>query len=178
MKLDTLHDLLVHELRDIHSAELQIIEALPNMVKAARAQVLKTAFKDHLTQTKQQLERVKGLLDEIGASPGKTKCVGIAGIIKEASEMIDEEGAPAVKDAGLICMAQRVEHYEISAYMSAVGLAEGLGLGSIARTLEEIQDEEVTADELLASIADKIHSAALDAESTESARGERGGARG
>ncbi len=116
MELATLRDLYVHELKDLYSAERQIIKALPKMAKAASNRQLSAAFKQHLEQTKRQAKRLEDLLGCHGESTRGPKCQGMEGVLKEGDEMIGEDADEEVRDAGLIAAAQRVEHYEIAGY--------------------------------------------------------------
>ena len=112
MKLQTLTDLYVHELKDLYSAEQQLIKALPKMAKAATNEELDAGFKEHLEQTKEHAQRLERVLSALGQTTRGPKCQGMEGIVAEGAEMIEEEGDDEVKDAGLIAAAQRVEHYE------------------------------------------------------------------
>ena len=164
MSMKTLQDLFVHELKDLYSAEKQLTEALPKMAKAASSPELQTAFQSHLEETQRQLERVHGLLQELGENPGRKKCQAMEGLIEEGSHVIKEKAAPAVKDAALIAAAQRVEHYEISGYGTARAFAESLGHKQAAKVLGEILEEESSANEKLNNIATKeVNPAALQA---------------
>jgi ferritin-like metal-binding protein YciE len=162
MAMKTLQDLFVHELKDLYSAEKQLTEALPKMAKAAHAPELKNAFTMHLEETQKQLERVHGLLQELGENPGRKKCTAMEGLIEEGAHVIKEKAAPAVKDAALIAAAQRVEHYEISGYGTARAFAETLGHKQAAKILDQILDEESATNEKLNTLATgQINPAAL-----------------
>ena len=154
MKLNTLEDLLHHELKDLYSAENQLVKALPKMAKAAANPELKAGFEEHLEQTKVHVER----LDEIGEKLGKKltghKCKAMEGLIEEGAELIDEDAEASVRDAGLIGAAQRVEHYEIAGYGTARALATRLGLDDIAETLGETLEEERQTDAKLTALAE------------------------
>ena len=154
MKLATLHDLFVHELKDLYSAENQIIKALPKMIKAASSESLKEAFEKHLEVTKAQLERLTEVFEQIEASPGRMKCQAMEGLIAECQDMIKEKAAPEVLDAALIAGAQRIEHYEISGYGTARTYAEHLGFDDAAALLQETLDEEKETDVELTSLAE------------------------
>jgi len=153
MKLNNLEDLLLHELKDLYSAESQLVKALPKMAKAASHQELKAAFEEHLEQTEGHVER----LDEIGEMLGKKltghTCKAMKGLVEEGSELISEDAEPAVRDAGLIGAAQRVEHYEIAGYGTARCLADQLGHSEIAELLEETLNEEKETNENLTELA-------------------------
>jgi ferritin-like metal-binding protein YciE len=114
MELENLQDLYIHELKDLCSAERQIIQALPKMMKAASSHKLRAGFEEHLKQTQEHANRLEKILSNHRQSSRGKKCKGMEGVIAEGAEMIEEEADPEVKDAGLISAAQRVEHYEIA----------------------------------------------------------------
>ena len=116
MKLNTLEDLYVHELKDRFSAELQIMKALPKMAKASSSKELVAGFQEHLEQTKGHARRLEQILSKPKQTTRGPKCKGMEGVIAEGAEMIAEEADVEVKDAGLIAAAQRVEHYEMAGY--------------------------------------------------------------
>ncbi|MGI9527408.1 MAG: ferritin-like domain-containing protein [Weeksellaceae bacterium] len=151
--MKNLQELFEHELKDIYSAEKQLTEALPKMRDAATHEKLKQGFADHLEQTKKQMERVRTILDEIDVNPGNTKCDAMEGLIEEGEGIIKEEAPGNVKDAALIAAAQRVEHYEISAYGTAVEYAKTLGHDKYAEVLKEILEEEAQCNEHLNDLA-------------------------
>ncbi len=155
MKLPTIAKLLEDQLKDIYSAETQLVKALPRIAKKASSRGLKEAIASHLEETKHQVER----LDEIGQAlsvklTGK-KCKAMAGLIEEGAEILEAEGPGPVIDAALIAAAQRVEHYEISAYGSARALAGRLGHDEVVDLLQETLNEESAADEKLTSISEE-----------------------
>jgi ferritin-like metal-binding protein YciE len=154
MSLMTLEDLYVHELKDLYSAEKQLIEALPEMVGATKSPQLREAFTSHLKETEQHFEKVHQLLQNLDENPGSTKCKGMEGLLEEGEDAIDEEASPAVRDAFLIAAAQRVEHYEISAYGTARAYARSLGREEDAKVLNEILDQEYAADNRLDKLAE------------------------
>ncbi len=154
MKIQSMEDLMVHELQDLRSAEEQLVEALPKMAEAATAAPLKKAFNDHLKQTKTHLTRVEKALGHLDKGPGNMKCKGMEGLIKEGDEAIKDVTDPDTLDAALIGAAQRVEHYEIAGYGTARAHAEELGLTEIAGLLQVTLDEEGEADKLLTKIAE------------------------
>lgn len=162
MKLNTPNDLLIHELQDIRSAEEQLIEALPKMLKAATSVELKECFRAHLEETRGQLKRLDALMKEMDIGPSKVKCVGMAGIVKEGAEFIAQDGDPLVKDCALVGAGRRVEHYEIAAYSGAIDLAERLGLDDCVSVLEAILDEESTANETLSELGQQLNAAAAE----------------
>lgn len=153
MDLNSLDDLLLHELKDLHSAEKQLTKALPKMAKAASSPKLRQAFERHLGETEQQLERLERIFERLEAKPGRHKCKAMEGLIEEGSELIKEDGEPAVKDAALIAAAQRVEHYEIAGYGAARTYAEMLGHSEAARLLQTTLDEEKATDAKLNDLA-------------------------
>jgi ferritin-like metal-binding protein YciE len=165
MKLPTIAKLLEDQLKDLYSAETQLVKALPKLAKKASSNGLKEAITSHLEETKHHVER----LDEIGQAleiklAGK-RCKAMEGLIEEGAEVIDAEGPGPVLDLGLIAAAQRVEHYEISAYGTARTLADQLGHEDIVDLLQETLDEESAADEKLTSLSEEeILSAAAEVE--------------
>ena len=153
MELETLKDLYVHELKDLYSAENQLIKALPKMAKAAANEELAEGFKTHLDQTREHAARLERLLKGQSESTRGPQCKGMAGLIKEGQEMIDEDAEDEVRDAGLISAAQRVEHYEIAGYGCARTYAELLGDKQGAKVLQQTLDEEGATDKKLTKLA-------------------------
>jgi ferritin-like metal-binding protein YciE len=153
MKLNTLKDLYIHELKDLYSAENQIIKALPKMVKAATNDQLASGFQEHLEQTKGHAERLEKILSSLDESTRGPKCKGMEGVIAEGSEMIGEEADEEVRDAGLIAAAQRVEHYEIAGYGTARTYASLLGDKDGEKLLQMTLDEEADTDKKLTALA-------------------------
>jgi ferritin-like metal-binding protein YciE len=151
--MDTLQELFEDELKDLYSAENQLLKALPKMAKKAASETLQAAFTAHLEETEGQVDRLTkiGELMEIKLT-GK-KCKAMEGLVEEGKEVLEEEGRSAVIDAALIGAAQRVEHYEIAAYGTAKAFAEQLGLTEVAELLSETLDEESAADEKLSTIS-------------------------
>jgi ferritin-like metal-binding protein YciE len=162
MKLENLKDLYIHELKDLHSAEKQITKALPKMVKAASNEELADAFREHLEQTEEHVRRLEEILESHDETFRGAKCKGMEGLIKEGSEMIEEDGDDDVRDAGLISAAQRVEHYEIAGYGCARTYAELLGDNDGAELLQQTLDEEKATDRKLTEIAGSINVEAED----------------
>jgi ferritin-like metal-binding protein YciE len=156
MKLDTLKKLYVEELRDIYSAENQLIKALPKMAKGAASDELKQAFEDHLEQTKEHVERLDEIFERLGEKPTGKTCKAMKGLIEEGAEMLEEEGEESVIDAGLIGAAQRVEHYEIAAYGTVRTFANLLGEEEAADLLQQTLDEEGETDKQLSELAEEI----------------------
>lgn len=154
MNLRSLHDLLVHELHDLHSAEQQIIEALPKMARSASSNELRDAFQEHLDVTRVHVDRLERIFNELGVRSNGQECRGMKGLIAEGEEIIQEQGGPATKDAALIGAAQRVEHYEIAAYGTARTHADELGYDKVASLLQQTLDEEGETDKKLTDIAE------------------------
>lgn len=154
MKLKSLHDLYVHELKDLYSAEQQIVKALPKMTKAATSIEVRSAFEEHLETTRAQVERLERIFQRLGTSPKGVTCKGMKGLIEEGEEIIDMEVGEMVGDAALISAAQRVEHYEIAGYGTVRTYARQLGYQEDARMLQETLDEEGEADKKLTNIAE------------------------
>jgi ferritin-like metal-binding protein YciE len=153
MGFNSLKDVLEEQLEDLHSAETQLIEALPKMAQAAHHDELKQAFQHHLEETRGHLKRVEEALGELGVSNPTEVCKGMKGLIAEGEEMIEMDGDPVAKDAGLIAAAQRVEHYEIAGYGTARQLADDCGFDGIRDLMDQTLDEESQADKLLTKIA-------------------------
>lgn len=152
-KLKNLEDLFEHELKDLYSAEKQLIEALPKMAKKANDPQLKKAFESHLKETETQKERLEQAFELLSLSPGRLKCKAMEGLIEEGEDMIDENATPETKDAGLIASAQRIEHYEISGYGTAAHFAQRLGKNDVYNLLEKSLAEEQKTDTLLNDLA-------------------------
>src|SRR5882762_11099132 len=156
MKLDSLKKLYLEELRDLYSAETQLVKALPKMVKGASSAELKEAFGNHLEQTEEHVERLNEIFGRLDEKPTGKTCKAMKGLIEEGSEMLEEEGEESVIDAGLIGAAQRVEHYEIAAYGTARTFANLLGEDEAAEVLQETLDEEGETDKQLSELAEGI----------------------
>jgi ferritin-like metal-binding protein YciE len=154
MRFDSLQDLLVHELRDIYSAEKQLTKALPKMAKAATSPKLRKGFETHLKETLVQIERLDQIFAELDLSSRGPKCAAMEGLIEEGSEIISATGDDSVRDAALIGAAQRVEHYEIAAYGTARTFAGLLGLPKIQKLLQASLEEEAATDEKLTELAE------------------------
>ena len=161
MKLESLKDLYIHELKDLHSAEKQITKALPKMAEAASNDELATAFREHLDQTHEHIWRLQKILGRHGESLRGPKCKGMGGLLEEGAEMIETDAEDKVRDAGLISTAQRVEHYEIAAYGCAETYAELIGDSEGASLLRATLTEEKATDEKLTDLARSIN---VDAE--------------
>ncbi|HZL89656.1 MAG TPA: ferritin-like domain-containing protein [Pirellulaceae bacterium] len=153
MKMKTLEDLFVHELKDLYSAEKQLVKALPKMAKAATHQELRQAFEAHLKQTEQHVERLDEIFSQLQLSARGAKCKAMEGLITEGKEILAEDMEDDVRDAALICAAQRVEHYEMAGYGCARTFARDLGHHAAAELLQQTLEEEAAADEKLTEIA-------------------------
>ncbi len=162
MELATLEKLYVDELKDLYSAEHQIIKALPKMIKAASSKELRGGFELHLKQTEQQVKRLDKIFGRIGKAPTGKKCHGMEGLLEEGAELLKEDAEPAVLDAGMISAAQRVEHYEMAAYGTVRTYAELLKQPGDAKLLQETLDEEKETNEKLTKLATKINIEAME----------------
>jgi len=156
MKVETLHDLYVEELKDLYNAENQLVKALPKMAKAATSSELREAFESHLAETKGQVERLDTIFTELGVKATGKKCKAMEGLIEEGKELMEEDIDPEVLDAGLIAAAQRVEHYEMAGYGCVRTFATLLGYGEAARLLQETLDEEGSADKKLTRLSKDV----------------------
>lgn len=152
MPLQTLTDVFHEQIKDMYSAEQQVAEALPKMVKAAKDKDLKQAFKDHLKETETHIERLEQVKEKLGVK-GKKTCKAMKGLVKEGEEVIEEEGSAAAKDAALIIAAQKIEHYEIATYGTLCTYAEMLGYDEALELLRQSLSEDAGADEKLSQIA-------------------------
>ncbi|HEV3075447.1 MAG TPA: ferritin-like domain-containing protein [Thermoanaerobaculia bacterium] len=154
MKMESLKDLYLEQLRDLFDAETQLIDALPKMAEAAHHTDLKNAFNQHLRQTREHVTRLQRLFSALGERPEGQTCHGMKGLIKEGQEMVKAKGDPDVIDAGLIAAAQRVEHYEIAAYGTVRAYAEILGGEEAVKVLEKTLQEEEETDDKLTELAE------------------------
>ena len=153
MKMETLKDLYIDELKDMYDAENQIVKALPKMAKEATNEELRAAIEQHLDQTQTQIERLEQIFEELGEKAKGTKCEATKGLIEEAKRMMDDAEEEDVRDAAIIGSAQKVEHYEIAAYGTLRTYAELLGFDEQAELLQETLDEEKETDENLTELA-------------------------
>ncbi|HUE20752.1 MAG TPA: ferritin-like domain-containing protein [Bryobacteraceae bacterium] len=153
MKLETLHDLYLSELKDLYSAEDQIVKALPKMIENAESPDLRTALAQHLEETRGHVARLEQVFEMHGEEARKQKCKGMQGVLAEGDEMVGKDATPAVRDAAIISSCQRVEHYEISAYGTVRTYAEQMGHQRAAAILKQTLDEELAADKKLTQIA-------------------------
>ena len=153
MTLSTLEDAFIHELRDLLSAEKQLIQALPRMARSANHSDLKSAFEKHTRETEQQYARLEQVFEMIGRPARAKKCEAMAGLIEEAKSILEEKAEPEVLDALLIASAQKVEHYEIAVYGTVIQWAQMLGHDDAAGLLEQTLGEEKETDAKLTEIA-------------------------
>lgn len=154
MELDTLEELYVHGLKDLYSAENQILKALPKMIKAVSHKDLKKAFQAHERQTREHVRRLERICKQLGVSPKGVKCEGMEGLLKEGAGLIKEKPDADVLDAGLISAAQHVEHYEMAGYGTLRTYARQMGLTEQQRILQTTLNEEGDSDKLLTKIAE------------------------
>ena len=154
LKLESVEDLFLAELRDLYDAENQLLKALPKLAEAASAPALKLAFSQHLEETKGHVGRLDRVFRELDVKPSGETCEAMKGLVKESEEFIQAKGEPLVRDAGLIGAAQRVEHYEMAGYGTARTLAKRLGFQDIATTLQKTLEEEGEADRKLTAVAE------------------------
>jgi ferritin-like metal-binding protein YciE len=152
-KLKSIEALLVQEIKDLYSAETQLVKALPKMAKAATDPDLRAGFETHLEETKIHVQRLEEVAKFLDVSPKGKSCKAMKGLIEEGSEVIEEDGEPAVKDLALIVAAQKVEHYEIAGYGSARTLAEVLGYEDATELLQATLDEEGDTDKKLTKLS-------------------------
>jgi ferritin-like metal-binding protein YciE len=166
MSAENLREALVEEIRDLYNAEKQLVKALPKMAKGASSDELREAFESHLEETEGQVTRLERVFELLEEKPRGKHCAGMAGIVEEGSEKLQEDMEDSVLDACLIASAQKVEHYEIGAYGTAIAWAEALELGDVAQVLRETLEEEKAADEKLTALAESgINEAATAGES-------------
>jgi ferritin-like metal-binding protein YciE len=170
MEMETLQDLYVQELKDLYSAENQLVKAIPKMIKAASHRQLKAAFTDHLRKTQEHVRRLERVCKELGVSPRGKKCEGMEGLIKEGAGLIKEKPEPDVLDAGLIAAAQHVEHYEMAGYGCVRTFARLLGRADHAKLLQQTLDEEGEADKKLTALAERVINVEAESEGPASAK--------
>ena len=163
---NNLRDALVDEIRDLYNAEKQLVKALPKMAKGATSEELREALESHLDETENQVTRLERVLELLDEKPRGKHCAGMAGIVEEGSEKLQEDMEDMVLDACLIASAQKVEHYEMGAYGTVIAWAEALGLNEVRDVLNETLEEEKAADKKLTALAESgINDAATAGES-------------
>lgn len=153
--MKNLTELLEHEIKDLYSAEKQLMDAIPEMIEAASNEKLKKKFTKHLKETERHLERIQEICKEMDINPGSTKCNAMAGLIEECKGLLSEKSDAAVLDAGLIACARRVEHYEIAGYDTAYRYAKALKLKSVRKNLKKTLKEEKKTEKKLRKLAKK-----------------------
>jgi ferritin-like metal-binding protein YciE len=164
MAIATLEDLFAHELKDLYSAEKQLVRALPKMARAATNEELRAGFEEHLEQTKEQVQRLEEIFSSLEISSRAVKCVAMEGLIEEGSKLLEDDVAEEVLDAALIGAAQKVEHYEIAGYGTLVTFARQLGHSDAERLLQQSLDEEKQTDQKLTELAESGINAAAQSE--------------
>ena len=167
MAIKDLNELFRHELKTVYDAELQLVEAIPQMAEDATDAVLAEAFREHLAQTRKQVSRLEQLFAAIGVEPVAETCAGMQGLIEEGRKVLGEDAEPTVKDAALISSAQRIEHYEIAAYGTLRVWAAIMGLDEVRQLLEESLEEEKMADRKLSEIAEATVNIDAETEASE-----------
>jgi ferritin-like metal-binding protein YciE len=172
MKENRLKHLYVEELKDLFSAENQLLKALPKMAKASTSEDLRAGFEGHLEQTKEHVARLEKIFKDLGETAGGKKCKGMAGLIEEGAEMIAEDPAPEELDAGLISAAQRVEHYEMAGYGCVSAYAKLLGEDRALSLLRQTLEEEKETDKKLTQLSGRINVEAADSEESDQERGD------
>ncbi len=165
--ISTLEELLIDQMQDLYDAEKQLVKALPKMAKAATSEELQQAIRDHLEETTNQVARLEQAFEHLEKQPKAKPCKAMRGLIEEGSDVIAEDASAPFSDLGLIAAAQRVEHYEISAYGTAKAMAEQLGQDEIVALLEETEEEEKAADSKLSDIAESLYADAKHAGAPE-----------
>lgn len=162
-KMQTLEELFVYELRDLLSAEHQILKALPKMAKAASHPELRTAFEGHLRESQEHINRLEQVLEQFGGVGRTVRCAGMEGLLNEGKKILDADGEGSVIDAALIAIAQKVEHYEIACYGCVRTWANQLGFNEAQQTLRQTLNEEKMADTQLNQLAQEM----INAEAAE-----------
>jgi ferritin-like metal-binding protein YciE len=169
MQANRLKHLYIEELKDLYSAENQLLKALPKMAKASTSEDLRAGFEEHLSQTKEHVARLEQILKALGENPAGKKCKGMEGLIKEGAEMIQEDPAAEELDAGLISAAQRVEHYEIAGYGCVSTYAKLLGEDQAVSLLRQTLEEEKETDKKLTQLSGQINIEAADPDESDGA---------
>jgi ferritin-like metal-binding protein YciE len=167
MEMNRLKHLYMEELKDLYSAENQLVKAIPKMAKASSSEALRAGFEEHLEQTKEHVTRLERIFKALGESPKGKKCMGMEGLINEGAEMIGEEPPPEELDAGLISAAQRVEHYEIAGYGCVSTYAKLLGEDQAVSLLRQTLEEEKETDKKLTQLAGSINMEAAECEGSD-----------
>ena len=161
MEMDTLKELLVDEVKDLYSAEQQLLKAMPKMMKTASSRQLKMAIETHMKETQAQVQRLESVFEALGEKPKAKKCLAMEGLLKEAKEMMSEDMDDDVMDAAIISGAQKIEHYEIASYGTCRTYAQLIGNKNAAKLLQQTLDEEGKTDKLLTKLAESINVEAM-----------------
>lgn len=167
MKITSLRQLYIEQLRDLYDAETQLVKALPKMAENSTSDELREGFEEHLEQTRGHVERLEQIFEALGQKPKGEKCKGMEGLVKEGSDVLAEDMDEETKDAAIIAAAQKVEHYEISGYGTARTYANLLGEREAAELLEETLEEEKETDAKLTELAEDINVQAAEGEAVE-----------
>jgi len=154
MQMESLQELLIHDLRDLYSAENQLLKAMPKMAKKATNPDLKKAFETHMRETEGQVQRLQKIFEKLGKKPTGKKCAAMEGLIEEGKEAMGEDMDEETMDAALIAVAQKIEHYEIAGYGTTRTWAQQIGDDQTARLLQQTLDEEGKTDKLLTELAE------------------------
>jgi ferritin-like metal-binding protein YciE len=160
-KLEGLHDLFLEQLKDMYDSEKQIIKALPKMIKEAENAQLKRALEEHLEETRGHVERLERVFESVESKARGQHCPGMEGIIDEGKELLEKDAEPAVRDAGIIASAQRVEHYEMAAYGTLIAYAKDMGHREATTLLQQTLKEEEAADRKLTEISRSVNTDAM-----------------
>ena len=182
MQKDSLRELYIDELRDLYSAETQLVKALPKMAKGAANDQLRSAFEEHLRETSEHVSRLEQIFEQLGEKASGKKCLGMEGLVKEGAETLKEEYGDNLKDATIIGAAQRVEHYEMAGYGTVRAFAELLGENEHVSLLEQTLEEEKQADQKLTELAEDINPRAAEGDeegkdATQAPHGTRSGSK-
>ncbi|HXT15010.1 MAG TPA: ferritin-like domain-containing protein [Gemmatimonadaceae bacterium] len=153
---ESLQDIYVEQLKDLYSAENQILKALPKMAKGAASKELSSSFQEHEVQTRTHVERLEKIFSQLGEKPGGHKCKGMEGLLEEGDEVLEEHDESPARDAAMIAAAQRVEHYEIAGYGTVRTMANMLGFADQATLLQQTLDEEGLTDKKLTTLAETV----------------------
>lgn len=163
MSMNSLQDALIHELKDLLSAEKQLTKALPKMAEKATDPKLKECFESHLKETEGHVNRLEKAIEAMNGKISASKCEAMSGLIEEGKEILESKGDADVQDSMIIAAAQKVEHYEIGSYGTACTWAEMLGQDEVKRLLEQTLEEEKAADKKLTQIAMTVNKKAMKA---------------
>ncbi len=170
MRKDSLRQLYVDELKDLYSAETQLVKALPKLAKTSSNAELRQAFEEHLRQTSEHVSRLEQIFETLGEKPGGKKCVGMEGLVKESAETMQGKYGDTVMDAAIIGAAQRVEHYEIAGYGTVRAFAELLGESNHVSLIEQTLEEEKQANAKLTRLGEHVNSQADEGETETTGR--------